>query len=406
MSEFRVPEGWIQTTLGENLQIDTGSKNAEDSKADGAYPFFTRAEETQKIDTYSYDTEALFIAGEGNFRVKYYNGKFEVHQRTYILRKKTNEIDLQFLQKAIQPQIYKLISTSVGSTVKSLRKPQIAEIGILIPKSNKEQKKIAEILSEVDNAITLTKELIEKNKRLKTALMQDLLSYGIDENGQIRTPQTHKFKPSPLGDIPVEWESKELIDITSLIKDGTHGTHKDVDGGIPLLSAKDIKNGKILIKNDSRKISKNDFNQIHKNYQIEQNDILISIVGTIGEVAIVKNQEKFTLQRSVAIIRFKKLIPKFIYYSLIDKSFYNQLLNSVNASAQGGIYLGALSKCYLKFPKSKTEQQKIADILSSQDEKIEKLKNKLTKLNHLKTSLMQDLLSGEVRVNKLLESKQ
>jgi len=57
-------------------------------------------------------------------------------------------------------------------------------------------------------------------------------------------------------------------------------------------------------------------------------------------------------------------------------------------------------------PKSKTEQQKIADILSSQDEKIEKLQNKLTKLNHLKTSLMQDLLSGKVRVTKLLESKQ
>ena len=132
MSEIiDIPKGWENLELGKILKVETGSKNAEDASEDGIYPFFTRAETTQKIDKYSYDTEALFIAGEGHFRVKYYKGKFEVHQRTYILTAKDKEVThLPFLQKAIQPKILQLINTSVGSTVMSLRKPIIENIEI------------------------------------------------------------------------------------------------------------------------------------------------------------------------------------------------------------------------------------------------------------------------------------
>jgi type I restriction enzyme S subunit len=211
-------EGWDKQKIGALLKVETGSKNAEDSSEDGIYPFFTRAETTQKIDKYSYDTEALFIAGEGHFRVKYYEGKFEVHQRTYMLtaRDKKNTY-LPYLQKAIQPKIAQLINTSVGSTVMSLRKPIIEAIELLIPKSKKEQEKIAEILSEVDSAIEHAQALHVKHQKIKTALMQDLLTHGIDQYGKIRNPKTQAYKPSPLGDIPAEWDVKGLIEVVDFL---------------------------------------------------------------------------------------------------------------------------------------------------------------------------------------------
>ena len=73
-----------------------------------------------------------------------------------------------------------------------------------------EQSKIAEILSTVDQAIDQTEALIAKQQRIKTGLMQDLLTRGIDENGNLRSEETHEFKDSPLGRIPVEWEVKTI----------------------------------------------------------------------------------------------------------------------------------------------------------------------------------------------------
>lgn len=87
------------------------------------------------------------------------------------------------------------------------------------------------------------------------------------------------------------WESSTLNQITSILKDGTHGTHKDSKEGPWLLSAKNLKNNKISINEDDRKISKVDFDRIYKNYNLKRGDLLLSIVGTIGNVAIVKDPE-------------------------------------------------------------------------------------------------------------------
>ena len=108
------------------------------------------------------------------------------------------------------------------------------------------------------------------------------------------------------------WESSTLNQITSILKDGTHGTHKDSKEGPWLLSAK---NNKISINEDDRKISKVDFDRIYKNYNLKRGDLLLSIVGTIGNVAIVKDPENIAFQRSVAILRMRNEFE--IYFKLI-----------------------------------------------------------------------------------------
>jgi type I restriction enzyme S subunit len=195
-----------------------------------------------------------------------------------------------------------------------------------------------------------------------------------------------------------------IDNLTVLLKDGTHGTHKDVENGIPLLSAKDIQNGKILIPNDCRRISEADFNRIHSTYNIKANDLLLTIVGTIGRCALVRDIEnKVTFQRSVGILRFDdKLDPKYAYYFVSSNAFQKQLLRIINASAQGGVYLGELAKVRINYPE-KPIQQKISKILSNIDKVIEKTEAAIEKYKAIKQGMMLDLLtkgidgSGNIR---------
>ena len=111
-----------------------------------------------------------------------------------------------------------------------------------------EQSKIAEILSTLDQAIEQTEALIAKQQRIKTGLMQDLLTRGIDEHGQLRTEQTHAFKDSPLGRIPVEWEVEFirnlLADIDPAMRSGPFGSallkEELTETGVPLLGIDNV----------------------------------------------------------------------------------------------------------------------------------------------------------------------
>ena len=195
-----------------------------------------------------------------------------------------------------------------------------------------------------------------------------------------------------------EWKHNNLKSITKMIKDGTHGSYNDVSAGIPLLSAKDIENGKIIIPNDCRKISISDYNDIYKNYSLEINDILLTIVGTIGRVAIVSDiTNKYAFQRSVCILRAnKKNNPQFILYLLqtdfIKKHFYSK----VNQSAQGGIYLDTLGKIDFEIP-TLPEQEKIALFLTLIDKKIEKQKELVEFLKKYKRGLLSQIFNQKLR---------
>ena len=112
-----------------------------------------------------------------------------------------------------------------------------------------EQAKIAEVLSTVDRAIEQTEALIAKQQRIKTGLMQDLLTRGIDEHGNLRSEQTHEFKDSPLGRIPVEWDVKALDEIVDesitygIVQAGPH-----VDGGVPYIRTGDMRGDEINVE--------------------------------------------------------------------------------------------------------------------------------------------------------------
>lgn len=130
-----VPQGWKKVSLGDIAPILTGKKDANFGTADGAYPFFTCSQEPIKAPSYSFDTNAVILAGNGDFNVKLYRGKFEVYQRTYVLSP-TEEKYLYLLYNAVNESMAVLVKGASGSTIKFLTKGMIESIPLFLPTDN------------------------------------------------------------------------------------------------------------------------------------------------------------------------------------------------------------------------------------------------------------------------------
>ncbi|UXT29712.1 restriction endonuclease subunit S [Staphylococcus aureus] len=195
-----------------------------------------------------------------------------------------------------------------------------------------------------------------------------------------------------------EWEEKKLEDTLEFIKDGTHGTHENVNKGPWLLSAKNIKNNKIIISSDDRKISESDYKKIYKNYKLEKGDLLLTIVGTIGRAAIVKNPNNIAFQRSVAILKTKATYDvEFIFQLFQTNYFKNLLLRKQVVSAQPGLYLGDIRKIKISITNIIEEQRKIGIFFRKIDRQIELEEQKLELLQQQKKGYMQKIFSQELR---------
>jgi type I restriction enzyme S subunit len=180
-----IPEGWKFTKLGEICTYRTGKLNSEASTKFGKYPFFTCSQETSRIDTYSFDQEALLLAGNnarGIYSVKYYNGKFDAYQRTYILTIKNKEqVNYKYLLFELTRKLETLRKQSLGSTTKYLTAGIITELDILIPPKS-EQEQIALILSSVNSEIESEERRKESLDELFKSMLHDLMSARIRVN--------------------------------------------------------------------------------------------------------------------------------------------------------------------------------------------------------------------------------
>lgn len=127
-----VPEGWRKANLPEIAPIVTGKKDANFGTADGKYLFFTCAQEPIKAPSYSFDCDAVILAGNGDFNVKLYRGQFEAYQRTYVFSPYNSE-NLYLLHYAVKENMRQLFQGASGSTIKFLTKRMLEEILVFIP---------------------------------------------------------------------------------------------------------------------------------------------------------------------------------------------------------------------------------------------------------------------------------
>ena len=189
-----------------------------------------------------------------------------------------------------------------------------------------------------------------------------------------------------------DWEQRKLRENLSFLKDGTHGTHKDVEDGPLLLSAKNIKNGTVQWDESDRRISEDEFKSIHANFKLKEGDVLLTIVGSIGETAILNNSEGITFQRSVAFLRpASKIISEFLYSEIQGYKFQKELNERKSTSAQPGIYLSDLGEIPISYPINMDEQVAIGHYFTNIDHLITLHQRKCDETKELKKFMLQKM---------------
>lgn len=164
----KLPQGWKKVKLGTLVNIKTGKLDANASSQDGEYPFFTCSVQPLKISSYSYDCECVLVAGNGDLNVKYYNGKFDAYQRTYIIESiDKNELYVKYLYYFMSKYIDVLRAKSIGGVIKYIKLGDLTEAKIPVPPLE-EQERIVSILERAHDAICKR----EESKRLLDELIQ------------------------------------------------------------------------------------------------------------------------------------------------------------------------------------------------------------------------------------------
>lgn len=318
----------------------------------------------------------------------------------------TNGHDPHFYYHLFHRLSGELARRASGTTFLEIPAREFRAIEIPVPPLP-EQRQIAEILDTLDEAICKTEAIIEKLKRVKQGLLHDLLTRGIDDNGELRDPDRHpeQFKDSPRGWIPNGWALGHLGKSCDLLRDGTHLPPPRVADGPRLLSVRNMENGKFVLREDDTRVPWSFFRQMHAHWSIEIGDVLLAIVGaTLGKSARVGPLPPFTLQRSVSVLRgnARVLSNDFLYFYVTSVQFQNELWRLANQTAQPGVYLAQLASMRMPLPPL-DEQNRIAGVFSAWETRIEAERRELGKFRRLKRGLMDELLTGRVRVTSLLE---
>lgn len=300
----------------------------------------------------------------------------------FVIRANDRKIDQVFLSKIFMSFYFEefLNRLVAGSTINHLYQKDFVKFCFPLPNSE-EQVAIAAALSDVDSLISALTKKIEKKKAIKQGLMQQLL--------------TGKKRLSGFND---KWKSM-LLDIAE-VKDGTHQTPQYVkSGGKPFYSvenvtADDFKNVK--------HISLEEHKALTSNYRMEKGDVLMTRIGSIGCCKYVDWDVDASFYVSLALLKInEKYDSKFISYLSNIKSFKEEvMLNSLVFAIPQKINLGNISLIKVYIPTSKAEQTAISNILSDCDSEIAALEEKRDKYKEIKQGMMQQLLTGKIRLIK------
>lgn len=252
--------------LGGLVSVLTGKLDANAASPDGQYPFFTCAREPLRISSWSYDMDAVLVAGNGDLNVKYYNGKFDAYQRTYILSPKDGcNLDARYLYHFMEKYLDKLRSQSIGGIIKYIKLGMITEAVIPLPPLS-EQKRIAAILDKADQL---------RQKRKQAIALLDSLTQSI----------FLEMFGDPVSN-PKGWPIQKLSNFERFLTSGSRGWAAFYsDHGRPFFRIQNLKNGR-LSTDDVVFVNPPD-NAEARRTTVGAGDVLISITADLGRVAVV-----------------------------------------------------------------------------------------------------------------------
>lgn len=272
-----------------------------------------------------------------------------------------------------------------------------------------QQARIAQILDTLDTAIHETEAIIAKLKVVKQGLLHDLLTRGIAANGELRPPQAeapHLYKESPLGWIPKEWDAVTLSACTLKIADRDHTTPRYIEDGVLIVSTTNLQGDEGIDFVSSKRISR----QAHKincrKTDLAPGDIILHRIGAgLGRVRLVTAEmPEFSILHSMAQIRpnLNVMTSHFMLWAMRIESTKNQMGLGTQSIGVPDLGLDKISNFIVPKPPLE-EQRQIAVRLVALQTRIDADSSDYAKLATLKSGLMDDLLTGRVRVTPLLE---
>lgn len=394
-----IPEDWEDKTLGEIGKVCMCKRIfAEQTSESGEIPFFkigtfgkaadvfiSRALYEEYRTKYSYpETGDILISAAGTLgRSVVFDGKDAYFQDSNIVWLK---VDREQLCNEYLNYYYKIIqwASSEGSTIARLYNGIICGSHIALP-GVEEQKKVASVLSEMDELISLTEKQIIKKRAIKQGAMQELLT------GKKRLPG---FSGA--------WNEVRLEDICSKITDGSHESPPESDIGYYMPSVKDMTDLGFDYS-ECKRVSFKDFKKLERNgCRPDIGDVLIAKDGSILKYAFVQeNDEKIVILSSIAIVKPYpyRINSHFLAQYFRQPDFVNRVItNYKSGTGVPRIVLKGFKEIDLLIPESVSEQAAIAKILVDMDKEIFDLERKLAKYRQLKQGMMQQLLTGKIRL--------
>ena len=400
LKDNKLPEGWTKVKL-DSLLIESKERNTTNKKllvfsitnVKGFVlqdEYFSHNIHSEKTTNYKIFRENYF--GYNPARINVGSIALSEKQREgllspmYIIFKTKSTLNPKYLKYFIQTSNFKnnVINNVAGSVRESLNYSSLEMFDFSYPISISEQNRIAEILETIDETIEKTDAIIEKYKRIKQGLMQDLFGNLASYGGS------------------VEKLIKERIILE--IQDGNHGEKHPkitdfIEDGIPFIMASDITENQINF-NTCHHISEKQYNSLRIGFA-KKNDVLLSHKASVGFTAIVPNK-RIMLTPQVTYYRIANknvLLPEYLFYYFQSKDFQKKIKDLAKQSTRD--YIGIVSQrknLEIYFPKNLEKQKEIINILSKIDLIIQKEKEYKEKLKRIKQGLMEDLLTGKVRV--------
>jgi len=403
-SKIEVPEGWGVKRLGDFTRIVMGQSppSSTYNVQRGGMPFFQGNSDfgskfpsvrlfTSKPTKKAYKNNILMS-------VRAPVGALNICNRECCIGRGLCSIDSieggnKFLFYLLKFKNNDLIKISTGSTFSGINKNALSNLKIVFPPFE-EQQKIADILSKVDEQIDFTEKIIDKTEELKKGLMQKLLTKGIGHT---------KFKKTELGEIPEEWDIKRLDVITKIIVSNVDKKVNETEEPILLCNYKDVyDNDYICSKLNFMKGTANK-TEINR-FLLNKDDVIITKDSeTKFDIAVpsvvIEDLNNVVCGYHLAILRPKSNLLDGLYLMNVLKTspVNNHFVKFAQGLTRFGLTIDAINRAKMPLPPL-NEQKQIASILSKVDEQIQDNKKELSHLQELKKGLMQDLLTGKVRV--------
>lgn len=359
--------------MGDLVSIRTGKLDANAAVKDGEYPFFTTAKEISRIDNFSYEGEVVLIAGNGDLNVKYYHGKFDAYQRTYILSAKNDtELEMKYLYYFFENYLEVLRSQSIGGVIKYIKLENLTTPQVYFP-SIKKQKKIVDTLD-------LAWSLIEKRKQQLVEMDRLVQSYYlkiINEN------KTNKVL---------------LRDIVEEIVSGKSYSSNEVS------EYKVLKTSAVSYSNFNPKECKNLPNEYipKKEHLVFKGDILVSRMNTlelVGAAAYVwKDHSKLAIPDRIWKLRTSRNINNIFLWKTLNQNSVKESIRK-NSSGTSGSMKNISQKKFLEIPVMIPDYKKqlvFASIVEEIEAQKKVMEQSLAEMEDNFNALMQKAFKGEL----------